>query len=364
MHRNINGEIAAHRTRRVRGAGSSSLRLACSARYTRTVGHVLSRRTARNMSSRVAVVLFGTHVTHVQLMHTYALQCAQSLRTQVLEPIAQAGHIVDVFLSSKDRGQALRSELFAAYQPHLRAWHLTNVSTSRHAKFEIAVRLLSDYSRKLLHHTEGGSTSSLRLVAQTHAFVILTRPDLHWRRPPALASLLQSDRIVWPHPCEDTPWSEWRCVSDMVISVPARWMAALLGRCSDSIFWGNTSHPEDLPVRSRYIWSDSQDTAWHAQRGHKFPDWLASSGHMSYWCASRRGFFREDQLGFLLSEQHRCNSNFRKASRCSRDAPFELLSRGPPPGFTFAPRGTHRFSRMAHRLTDLSAVTRVARRRV
>ena len=31
---------------------------------------------------------------------------------------------------------------------------------------------------------------------------------------------LGSDRLVFPHPCEDEAWRSWQCVSDMVIAMP------------------------------------------------------------------------------------------------------------------------------------------------
>ena len=297
--------------------------------------------------SRVALLLFGVSsgsytgaAGQGSVMHmdrTWATQCAQSLKMHLVGPILRAGHTVDVFLSSAapkaTDPDALRTdELLALYHPHLRGWHLTEAAISTRAeKFSIALQLLCNFSLSLVTdqhrvRTRSCARSPLSHLEHTHAHVIISRPDLRWKRAVSVENLIRRDRLVFPHPCEDEAWLHWQCVSDMVISLPAAWLRTLLARCSAWVFSGNISLADYnlLPSRFEQIWGDRNLTSWHAQRGDRVPNWLQTSAHMAYRCALQQAFPDNSLLSFLLSERHRCNANSRVFSPCSKDAPFEL----------------------------------------
>ncbi|KAL1519196.1 hypothetical protein AB1Y20_003456 [Prymnesium parvum] len=302
-----------------------------------------NKSASRRSSPRLAVVLFGASGVYNGaslgkgfVVRPWIEQCARSLHASLLQPLASAGFAVDAFLSSNlgERGGfASAEEYIRLYRPYIRAWHLSTEATPRAEKLARAVQLLRNYSRRLLSANLPAAAGSRRepllsSVGRTHAFVLFTRPDLHWRRQPALATLLQAERIVFPHRCDARGWVAWQCVSDMLLSIPARWMEPLLSRCHGWFFASNASHYDDLPLRSTQIWDDAHDAAWHIERGDPVPPWLSTSGHMLYRCARQHANFREDQLGFLLDAQ--CHVNYRVlASKCSHESPFELGHHAP-----------------------------------
>lgn len=300
--------------------------------------------TAHSSIRRVAVLLFGASGVYQgpfgtgNVARSWLESCAQSFKMRVLVPLNEQHHVVDLFMSSNvgpSSGFAFSDDLVALYHPFIRSWHMHNVSSTRAEKFVSVLQLLCNFSQALLikqrvpfHKLEW--PQSLTLVAQTHSFVAATRPDILWVRTPPLSSLLQPERVVWPHPCEERAWRWWQCVSDMIITMPAHLLHPLFVRCAGWLFSGNLTHFDDLPAGATDVWGDRRSVEWHLQHGDSIPRWLASSAHMSFRCAVRQARLHSEQLGFLLSEHHMCHVDYRVTSTaCSRDSPFTLGHHGP-----------------------------------